>query len=122
MELPGVAEDDIDIRIERNSLSVTAERNAEHRDDDDQIVCERAHFQVSRQLYLGEDVATDDVQATYDRGVLTLRIPVAEERQPRRIQVGGAGRQQAIDVDSTERSSSGGSSESDAAERSGETG
>jgi len=85
MDLPGVDPESIDLDVERNVLSVRAERRVltEH----DNIVRERFHGTYARQFILGENLDTDNVQASYENGVLTLRIPVAERAKPRKIAV-----------------------------------
>ena len=102
-DLPGVEPDSIDLTVEKNVLTVTAER-AWHRHDDDQVVVvERPQGSFSRQLFLGEGVDTERVEASYDQGVLTLTIPMAEKAKPRKVQVSSGGTQQTpIDATSTQ--------------------
>jgi HSP20 family protein len=68
-------------------LTVKAERTPET--DADLQVAERPRGVFSRQLFLGDTLDTDKIQASYDAGVLTLRIPVAEQAKPRKIAVNG---------------------------------
>lgn len=85
-DLPGVQADSIDLDVERNVVTVRAERPV--RDDErEMLASERARGVFSRQLVLGDNLDTDRIEAGYDAGVLTLRIPVAEEAKPRRIAV-----------------------------------
>ncbi|MGW3961790.1 Hsp20/alpha crystallin family protein [Amycolatopsis sp. NPDC005003] len=96
-DLPGVAPDAIDLDIERNVLTVKAERRPLQGGDDVEMhVSERPLGVFSRQLFLGESLDTDHIAADYEAGVLTLRIPVAEKAKPRRIEIGGdrAGRKE----------------------------
>jgi len=87
-DLPGVSPDAIDIDVERNVLTVKAERRPLDLDGDAQVqLSERPLGVFSRQLFLGEALDTDRIDARYDDGVLTLRIPVAEQAKPRRIPV-----------------------------------
>ena len=87
-DLPGVAPDAIEIDIERNVLTVKAERRPVRTADDVEMqVAERPLGVFSRQLFLGDTLDTDHVHADYRDGVLTLRIPVAERAKPRRIEV-----------------------------------
>ncbi|MDX3186976.1 Hsp20/alpha crystallin family protein [Streptomyces sp. MN03-5084-2B] len=89
-DLPGVAPDAIDLDIERNVLTVKAERRPLPGGDDVEMhVSERPLGVFSRQLFLGESLDTDRIAADYEAGVLTLRIPVAEKAKPRRIEIGG---------------------------------
>lgn len=94
-DLPGVAPDSIDLDVERNVLTVGAERRSPAPDDAEQIASERPVGRFSRQVFLGDTLATEQVKASYDAGVLTVRIPVAEQAKPRKIHVtdGGGARQ-----------------------------
>jgi HSP20 family protein len=87
-DLPGVSAESIDIDVERNVLTVRAERRPIDLGDDVQLqVAERPTGAFSRQLFLGDTLDTESVRAAYDNGVLTLRIPVAERAKPRKVQV-----------------------------------
>lgn len=86
-DLPGVRADSIDLEVERNVLTVTAERPDTVRDRESVVVAERPTGTFSRQLFLGETLETDAIQADYADGVLTLHIPVAEQAKPRKISV-----------------------------------
>lgn len=89
-DLPGVAMDAIDLDVERNVVTVKAERPA--RDDvTDMLAAERPRGTFSRQLVLGDNLDTEQISAHYDAGVLTLRIPVAQQAKPRKIQVSSGG-------------------------------
>jgi HSP20 family protein len=85
LDLPGVKADSIDVDVERNVVTVKAERPVE--DDREMIAAERPRGIFSRQLFLGDNLDTSKIDASYDGGVLTLRIPVAEQARPRRISV-----------------------------------
>jgi HSP20 family protein len=87
LDLPGVDPDSIDLTCEQNVLTVQAERRFESKDEDQLIVNERPQGTFSRQLFLSEGLDTDRIQASYENGVLTLQIPVAQQAKPRRIQV-----------------------------------
>jgi len=89
-DLPGVAADSIDLTVEKNVLSVHAERKRSVGDDVELIVGERPQGTFSRQLFLGETLDTDALTADYSDGVLTLRVPVAEKAKPRRVQIGSS--------------------------------
>jgi HSP20 family protein len=104
-DLPGVDPSTIDVTAEQSTLTVEAERRWDRRDDDQIIAHERPEGRFARQLLLGDHLALDDVEATYEDGVLTLRIPVADVAKPRRIEVrGGAPERTAIDVEATDTS------------------
>lgn len=85
-DLPGVSAESIEINVERNVLTVKAERRP-HAAGAEMQVSERPLGVFSRQLFLGEALDTERIAAAYDAGVLTLRIPVAEKAKPRRISV-----------------------------------
>ena len=89
-DLPGVTPDAIELDVERNVLTVKAERRPAHVSDDVEMqVAERSFGVFSRQLFLGETLDTERIEATYDAGVLTLRIPIAEKAKPRKIAITG---------------------------------
>ena len=85
-DLPGVTADSIEIDVERNVLVVRAERATPPRERE-LIAAERSSGVFSRQLILGDNLDTDSIAASYEAGVLTLRIPVAERAKPRRITI-----------------------------------
>jgi HSP20 family protein len=89
-DLPGVSPDSVDLDVERNVLTVRAERPALN-GDRELIAAERPRGVFSRQLILGDNLDTESVGASYSSGVLTLRIPVAEQAKPRRIQISAGG-------------------------------
>ncbi|WP_414941790.1 Hsp20/alpha crystallin family protein [Amycolatopsis sp. cmx-11-51] len=88
-DLPGVAADAIELDIERNVLTVKAERRPIPGKDVQMQVSERPLGVFSRQLFLGDALDTDRIAADYEAGVLTLRVPVAERAKPRRIEITG---------------------------------
>jgi HSP20 family protein len=87
-DLPGVAPESIDVQVERNVLTVRAERKAAFGEQDSVQVNERPRGVFRRELFLGESLDTGKVAADYDAGVLTLRIPFAEQATARKITVG----------------------------------
>jgi HSP20 family protein len=106
-DLPGVEPGSIDLDVERNVLTVKAERGRLS-DEAETIATERPRGVFSRQLVLGENLDTDKIQASYAEGVLSLHIPVAEKAKPRKIAVGrgdapravadGAGKREVINA------------------------
>ena len=88
-DLPGISRDSIDIDVERNVLTVRAERVAGN-GDWQRLASERTHGQFSRQLVLGDNLDLTNIEAAYDNGVLRLVVPVAERAKPRKIQIAGA--------------------------------
>jgi HSP20 family protein len=97
-DLPGVSLDAIDLDVERNVVTVRAERAA--RDDGTELLAaERPRGVFSRQLVLGDNLDTEHISASYNAGVLSLVIPVAEKAKPRKITVSSNGQdRQAIDA------------------------
>ena len=85
-DLPGVTPDSVDLDVERNVLTVKAERTRPN-GDWEMLASERPTGLFSRQLVLGDNVDLEQVQADYEAGVLRLTIPVAEKAKPRKIEV-----------------------------------
>ena len=86
-DLPGVNVDSVDLDIERNALTVLAERRDPTQPNVELIASERPRGVFSRQLILGDTLDTEKVKAHYADGVLTLRIPVLEQAKPRKIEI-----------------------------------
>ena len=110
-DLPGVAPDAIELEVERNVLTVKAERRPSvlagvgdggsdgGGNQEVQVhLSERPLGVFSRQLFLGDTLDTDHIAADYDAGVLTLRIPVAEKAKPRKIEVTGGAETKSLTV------------------------
>ncbi|MGW3074032.1 MULTISPECIES: Hsp20/alpha crystallin family protein [unclassified Kitasatospora] len=96
-DLPGVAPDAIDIDVERNMLTVKAERRPRHQGEDVKWeLSERPLGVFSRQVMLSDTLDPDGIVADYDSGVLTLKIPVAEKAKPRKIAIGHGGSRKEI--------------------------
>ncbi|MCA1843146.1 MAG: Hsp20/alpha crystallin family protein [Actinobacteria bacterium] len=96
-DLPGVDPATIDLTVEKNVLTVRAERQFDWAGNGAEVlVAERPQGTYSRQLFLGETLDADRIQANYEHGVLTLTIPVAEAAKPRRVQVSAQGGADAI--------------------------
>ena len=85
-DLPGVDRDSIDLDVERNVVTVRAERPI-RASDADMFAAERPRGVFSRQLVLGDNLDTGNISANYDDGVLSLQIPVAEEAKPRKVAI-----------------------------------
>ncbi len=90
-DLPGVDPGAIDLDVERNVLTVKAERPARN-GDWEMLASERPSGYFSRQLVLGDNLDLDKIEAGYHGGVLRLRIPVAEKAKPRKIEISTSGR------------------------------
>ena len=101
LDLPGVDPASIDLTVERNALTVTAERHWQSIEGDQIVAAERRHGTFSRQLFLGDGLDTDKIHATYENGVLTVTVPVAARAKARRIEVAGQSRPEAIEASAT---------------------
>ncbi|MEV4937491.1 Hsp20/alpha crystallin family protein [Streptomyces zaomyceticus] len=95
-DLPGVSPEAVDIDVERNMLTVKAERRPVTQADSVKMeLSERPLGVFSRQIVLADTLDTERIEADYEAGVLTLRIPIAERAKPRKISIGGeSGRKQ----------------------------
>ena len=87
IDLPGVDPASIDLTVEKNALTVSAERSWTRSEGDQVLVAERPQGRFSRQLFLGEGLDHDRIEANYVHGVLTLTVPVAEAAKPRKVEV-----------------------------------
>ncbi len=100
IDLPGVDPQSIDIDVEDRTLTVRAERGTPEVEDAQWLSRERPAGTFARQLSLGRGLALDRIEADYRDGVLSLRIPVAEEAKPRKVSVSHAGANRAIGSES----------------------
>jgi HSP20 family protein len=101
-DLPGLAEEDVTIEVEDRVLTISGERKAEHEvNKDGYHRIERAFGTFSRSLTLPEGIDADAVQATFDRGVLEVRIPKPEERKPRKISIGAGNAPKTLEADAS---------------------
>ena len=96
-DLPGIDPKSIDLTVEKNVLTVAAERRFGKQEGDEITVSERPQGRFSRQLFLGESLDPDRIQANYDQGVLTLHIPIAERAKPRKVEI-SSGSPEAVEV------------------------
>jgi HSP20 family protein len=105
-DLPGIDPESIDLTVERNVLTVHAERSRPTGEEIEMLAAERPHGTFSRQLFLGDTLDADNLQADYTDGVLSLRIPVAEKAKPRKVTINaqrhstevGTGDRRAVDA------------------------
>ncbi|MFV0131414.1 Hsp20/alpha crystallin family protein [Streptomyces sp. HMX112] len=88
-DLPGADPESIDLDVERNVLTVRAERRSPAPRDAEVVASERPAGTYTRRLLLGDSLDVERIEASYDAGVLTLRLPLAEKAKPRRIKVNG---------------------------------
>lgn len=89
-ELPGVDPSSVELTVEKNVLTLSAERSRRWADGAEVIVNERPTGRFSRQLFLGDTLDADHIAATSENGVLTVTIPVAERAKPRRVDISAA--------------------------------
>ena len=106
LDLPGVDPDAIELTVEQNVLTIKAERRFELDEGDELVITERPQGTFTRQLLVGESLDTNRLEADYDQGVLTLRIPVAEAAKPRRVEItkSAAGRPAIVEGQATRES------------------
>ena len=91
-DLPGLGEDDVNIELEDNVLTVSGQRIAEHEERKEGYYrVERSSGSFSRSLTLPEGVDPEKVNANFDRGVLEIRIPKPEQRKPRKVTISAGG-------------------------------
>ncbi len=88
-DLPAVSPESIDLDVERNVLTVRAERRPRN-GDWEMLASERPRGMFSRQLVLGDNLDLERIEASYDAGVLRLTVPVAEKAKPRKIEIKGS--------------------------------
>jgi HSP20 family protein len=100
-DLPGIAPDTLDVDVERNVVTVKAERPARN-GDWTMLASERPTGHFSRQLVLGDNLDLDHLEAGYEAGVLRLRIPVAEKAKPRKVAIQGLSTGDAPAIESAE--------------------
>ena len=100
-DIPGVDSESIELTVEQNVLTLKAERSRPVSEGDEVIMSERPWGTFTRQLFLGETLDTDHIEANYDKGVLTVTIPVAEAAKPRKVSIGSSGDGQAEAINAT---------------------
>jgi HSP20 family protein len=86
-DVPGVGPDAIDVSVERNVLTVKAERSWWPAEGDEVLARERAQGTYQRQVMLGDGLDPERLDAHYEQGVLTLVVPVAEQAKPRKVEI-----------------------------------
>jgi len=100
-DLPGVDASSINLTVERNVLTVHAERRRANDDDVELLIGERPTGTFSRQLFLAETLDSERIAADYNDGVLRLRVPVKEQAKPRRLDIAvGGGQATSIEANS----------------------
>jgi HSP20 family protein len=99
-DLPGVDPGSVDLTVEKNLLTVVAERSWQPSEGQQVVVVERPQGEFRRQLFLGDNLDTERIEARYDKGVLSVTIPVAEQAKARKIEI-SVGQAKAIDATSS---------------------
>jgi HSP20 family protein len=97
-DLPGIDPSSVDLTVEKNVLTVAAERQWQPNDQQQILASERPQGTFRRQLFLGEGLDVERVEAGYDRGVLTVTIPVAEQAKPRKVEISTNGTTKSIEA------------------------
>jgi HSP20 family protein len=98
VDLPGVSEDEVNVELEDNVLTVSGERKSEHEERHEGYYrIERATGSFSRSLTLPEGVDAEAVNASFDKGVLQIEIPKPEQRKPRKVAISLGDSRPAID-------------------------
>jgi HSP20 family protein len=95
-DLPGVDPESVEVTVEKNVLSVAAERHWTPEEGDQVVIAERPQGRFERKLYLSDNLDTGGIEAHYDRGVLSLHIPVSAASKPRKVQVTAGDRSEVI--------------------------
>jgi len=88
-DLPGVDRESIDVTVDRGVLTVSARRTGETGEDEKLITRERVTGSFTRRLYLGDTLDADKIEAAFDDGVLTVRLPLLATAQPRKVEIHG---------------------------------
>jgi len=86
-DLPGIDTESIDVTVDRGVLTVSARRSEEYTENEKPFVRERVMGTFTRRLRLSDSVDAEKIAASYDGGVLTVRVPLAERALPRKIEI-----------------------------------
>ena len=100
-DLPGVDPSSVELTVEKNVLTVKAERRWQRQDGDEYIVAERPQGSYTRQIFLGDTLDTEHIEAHYDQGVLKVVVPVAEQAKPRKVEIASGSGRKAIEAETT---------------------
>jgi HSP20 family protein len=92
-DLPGIEPDALEVEVERNVLTVRAQRAWSPSEGDEVLAQERPQGTVARQVMLGDSLDTERLEATYEAGVLSISIPVAEQAKARKVEIQQGSRQ-----------------------------
>ena len=86
-DLPGIDPDSIEVTVDRGVLTVSAKRAQEYAEGEKPFIRERMTGSFTRKVHLADAVDADHIEAGFDTGVLTVRVPVPEQAKPRKIEV-----------------------------------
>jgi HSP20 family protein len=106
-DLPGVDPASVDVTVDRGMLTVSAQRDEEYGENDKLFIRERIAGTFTRRVYLSDDLDTSAVEASFTDGVLSVRIPVAEKAQPRKIEIRRAAHAEAVEGGETPEAAEG---------------
>lgn len=99
-DLPGFDPNSIDITVEDKTLTVQAQRSWAPQEGEQVVISERPQGTFTRRIAIGDGLDAEHVEATYENGVLTVRLPVAEQAKPRKVAIASGGAQPAIEASS----------------------
>ncbi len=102
VDLPGVNPESIDLEVEKNVVTVTAERSWVPSDGDEVLVAERPQGSFTRRLFLGEGLDAERISASYEHGVLSVAVPVAEDAKARKVEISVGAPGNVIDAPASE--------------------
>lgn len=100
-DVPGIDPESLELTVEKNVLSVRAERRWQRDEGDEVLVSERPQGTFTRQLFLGDGLDAEHIEASYDNGVLTVAVPVAEQAKPRKVAISSGGQGEANEASSS---------------------
>ncbi|SHG62319.1 Hsp20/alpha crystallin family protein [Streptoalloteichus hindustanus] len=103
LDLPGIDPSEVDVEIDRGSLTVRASRQPRYGTEDSVLSAQRPQGTFTRQIVLAETLDTDAIEAEYRDGVLSLRIPVNRDRRPRKVEIAHRDRPDRLDVPGTDQ-------------------
>ena len=86
-DLPGVDTESIDVTVDRGVLTVSAKRSEETTEGENPVRRERVRGSFTRRVYLGDTLDSDKIEATYNDGVLAIRLPLLEKAQPSKVEI-----------------------------------
>ena len=113
-DLPGIDTDSLDVTVDRGVLSISARRSEEFGEDAKPFIRQRIMGSFAHRVRLSDAVNADGIEAAYEAGVLTVRVPLQEKAQPRKVEVRAAAR--AVEAPSAEGAGSEGAGREETAE------